>query len=321
MGSLTRYLQDGFARHCPRGWAAHPEASLLAPDLQKVLGFSPRADVLLAREDGGRRIWIEFEVSRADPVANHAKFAAAHLFAHDLENDVFLSMVSTHVVRGRRNLAAAMTGLMRRFGIRAFQTVLLPECAPGIVKTLNHMPPEALTREGPSVQPEVERALSVCESVAAVPGTTIYFAGDALDVLLNLSNWNDDLERPVGRAAWGRRRVKYFVHDPWTSRFAPSKFCAYLPFALGPDGSSTPMSAPRGGMTVEAYSRIDGLTPAFDGTRAWHHLARQLGFVVKDLQARPDLQRAFHEWHAPFRDAVPLHPEGPVLLSPPGWFR
>lgn len=321
MGSLTRYLQDGFARHCPRGWAAHPEAGLLAPEMQKVLGFSPRADVLLAREDGSRRIWIEFEVSRADPVANHAKFAAAHLFAHDLENDVFLSMVSTHVVRGRRNLAAAMTGVMRRFGIRAFQTVLLPECAPGIVKTLNHMPPEALTREGPPVQPEVERALSVCESVAAVPGTTIHFAGDALDVLLNLSIWNDDMERPDGRAAWGRRRVKYFVYDPWTSRFAPSKFCAYLPFALGTDGSATPTSAARGGMTVEAYSRIDGLTPAFDGTRAWHHLARQLGFVVEDLHARPDLQRAFHEWHAPFRDAVPPHPEGPVLLSPPGWFR
>jgi hypothetical protein len=25
-------------------------------------------------------LWIEFEVSRADPVANHAKFATAHLF-------------------------------------------------------------------------------------------------------------------------------------------------------------------------------------------------------------------------------------------------
>ena len=33
------------------------------------------ADVLLERVDGSRRLWVEFEVSRADPVANHAKFA------------------------------------------------------------------------------------------------------------------------------------------------------------------------------------------------------------------------------------------------------
>jgi hypothetical protein len=29
---------------------------------------------------GSRRLWIEFEISRADPVANHAKFATAQLF-------------------------------------------------------------------------------------------------------------------------------------------------------------------------------------------------------------------------------------------------
>jgi hypothetical protein len=54
----------------------------------------------------GRRIWVEFEVSRADPVANRAKFATAHLFQSQPAADTFLAMVRPHVDRGRRNLAA-----------------------------------------------------------------------------------------------------------------------------------------------------------------------------------------------------------------------
>ena len=82
--------------------------------LEALLGYRPRVDVLLEREDGSRRLWIEFEVSRADPVANHAKFATAHLFQPQAEADSFLAMVSPHVARGRRSLihfAGNLTGL------------------------------------------------------------------------------------------------------------------------------------------------------------------------------------------------------------------
>ena len=53
---------------------------MFSPDLERELGYGPRADVLLERADGARRLWIEFEVSRAYPVENHAKFATSHLF-------------------------------------------------------------------------------------------------------------------------------------------------------------------------------------------------------------------------------------------------
>src|SRR4051794_12727520 len=42
------------------------------------------------------------------------------------EADPFVSMISAHVVSGRRNLAAAMIHVMRQVGIDAFQTVLCP---------------------------------------------------------------------------------------------------------------------------------------------------------------------------------------------------
>src|SRR5262245_39790495 len=106
MGSLTSYLQKTFIELCPPGWSCRHEVRLLPSELQHVLGYNPRADVLLERNDGARRLWIEFEVSRADPVANHAKFATAHLFKTQLQSDSFVAMVSPHVDRGRRNLAA-----------------------------------------------------------------------------------------------------------------------------------------------------------------------------------------------------------------------
>src|SRR5262245_26733603 len=126
MGSLTGYLQEQFRRRCPPGWSCHPEAHILHPDLAAILGYAPQADVVLANEAEARRLWVEFEVSRADPVANHAKFATAHLFQPQPPTDVFVSMMSRHVVRGRRNLAAGTILLMRQLGMRAVQTALLP---------------------------------------------------------------------------------------------------------------------------------------------------------------------------------------------------
>jgi len=69
--------------------------------------FRPRADVLLERLDGTRRLWVEFEVSRADPAANHMKFAAAHLHAPQRPADAFLSMTSSHVATAGRTSAQA----------------------------------------------------------------------------------------------------------------------------------------------------------------------------------------------------------------------
>jgi hypothetical protein len=73
-------------------------------EVEDLLGYAPQADVVLQEVATGRRVWVELEVSRADPVANHAKFATAHLVSPMPAGDAFVSMVSRHVVRGRSNL-------------------------------------------------------------------------------------------------------------------------------------------------------------------------------------------------------------------------
>src|SRR6266487_742116 len=107
MGTLTSYLQQSFAAVCPPQWICQYEVALFGREIADVLGYAPRADVLLTRMEDNRRLWIEFEISRADPVANHAKFATGHLFHPVAPTDTFVAMVSPHVDRGRRNLAAA----------------------------------------------------------------------------------------------------------------------------------------------------------------------------------------------------------------------
>ena len=128
------------------GWWVRPEGRLLPPDLKRLLGYAPRADIVLERLDDSLRLWVEFEVSRADPVANHAKFATAHLFCPQAPADRFLAMVSPHVTRGRRNLAFNAVALMRQVGMKAFQTVLFPELAPPEVQRLNQLAVGALSR-------------------------------------------------------------------------------------------------------------------------------------------------------------------------------
>src|SRR5437660_6301228 len=139
MGSLTGYLQDRFRAECPPGWTCESESRLLTRELEAILGYAPRADVVLTERAPDRRLWIEFEVSRADPVANHAKFATAHLFQPQAPNDVFVSMVSRHVDRGRRNLAANTIQLMRHVGMQAVQTVLFPALNGPDVQRFNQM--------------------------------------------------------------------------------------------------------------------------------------------------------------------------------------
>jgi len=147
MASLARQLQHAFVEHCPTGWECVPEARVVSAGIEAILGYAPQADVLFREAASGRSIWVELEVSRADPVANHAKFASAHLVEPFPRQDTFLSMVSHHVQNGRRNLAAHTIGVMRALGLRAFQTQLLPkrQITWSFASRLNHGP----DRQGP----------------------------------------------------------------------------------------------------------------------------------------------------------------------------
>jgi hypothetical protein len=98
MGYLTAFLQAEFARQLPQGWSCRSEVQVLPKELVNVLGYSSRVDVLLEREQDSKKLWIEFEVSRADPVANHAKFATSHLFKPQHPNDAFIGSSGSMVI-------------------------------------------------------------------------------------------------------------------------------------------------------------------------------------------------------------------------------
>ncbi|MCU0935458.1 MAG: hypothetical protein MUF66_05150 [Gammaproteobacteria bacterium] len=319
--SLTRFLQQEFVRQRPRGWLARPEVRVVSRDLERVVGYGPRADILLEREDGTRRIWIELEVSRADPVANHAKFATSHLFEPQRPSDAFLSMVSPHVALGRQNLAANTVALMRRVGMAAFQTVLVPQLSAAEVKVLNHARESDSALRRLDVAPEIERALAVTSPVFNEGGYAVHFAGNLLEVMLNVRQWNRDLASPEGARRWRRRTVTYFVSGPRSGTFAPSKFCAYvaIPKASGA-GDSGPAPSLTLGMTVDAYERIEHGESRFDGGKAWRHLVERLGMSVRPLAELPALHDAFAQWLAGLRDAITVHPDGPSVLLPPPWF-
>lgn len=92
MAQLANFLQESFVAQSPSGWSCQRETRVLSSELEQLLGYSPRADVCLESIDASRRIWIEFEISRADPVTNHAKFATAHLFKPFEASDTFVSI-------------------------------------------------------------------------------------------------------------------------------------------------------------------------------------------------------------------------------------
>ncbi len=74
-------------------------------------------------------------------------------------------MVSPHVDRGRRNLAATAIALMRQVGMVAFQTTLLPHLSPDALQQLNHTPLADLRAAVLRVADEVARVFAVTEPV------------------------------------------------------------------------------------------------------------------------------------------------------------
>lgn len=320
MPTLTKYLQQEFTNRCPSGWKCEHECRLLTPELEQTLGYFPRADLLLEKHDGSRRFWIEFEVSRADPVANHAKFATGHLFQPQSSTDVFISMVSSNVGRGRRNLAFNAIYLMRHIGMKAFQTVLLPQLSSEEIKRLNHM--RSLENEKFPVQSEIERIFTVSDTILTTEDRHIHFASDIFEVMLNLKQWNCDLSASEGRGVWGRRTVTYFVHDPSSGEFAPSKFCAYVAIPTPDNINVTRQSAPmRSEMTVNLYATLDHTDSRFDGYRAQVHLRKHLGMAVISHEKSSAVEQLFRKWLEKYSDSITIHPRGPIFLTPPRWFK
>lgn len=103
----------------------------------------------------------------------------------------------------------------------------------------------------------------------------------------------------------------YFVHDPRTARFAPSKYCAFL--------TSDTRSFLRH-MTIDRYVTYDESEPRFDGHVARLHLEQHLAMRPETPETAPDIARQFGRWLDGVQDAIGLHPRAPVFLTPPDWF-
>ncbi|MCC6176054.1 MAG: hypothetical protein IT305_12175 [Chloroflexi bacterium] len=318
-GGLARYLQEQFLAKCPAGWQCAAERPLLEVRDRTLLGYDPRANVLLERADGSRRLWIEFEISRADPAANHAKFATAHVLRPWGEADAFVSMISAHVARGRRNLGAGMIHVMRQVGIDAFQTLLLPDLDRERIKALNH-DTVALQAMRPDVLPEIERVLAVAEPVAVRNEGRLHFAADVFDVLLNLRRWNEEADDPRQAKQWRHRAVRYVVVDPATGWCAPAKFAAYVLLPSRDAASSAPMGIDSG-LTFERYFQLDQAEPLFDGHRAWTYLTRRLGFSSRAYGEATIDSAAFDAWYVRRERLLQIDREQVRLLVPPSAFR
>lgn len=321
MGNLTVHLQDRFIDCCPPGWVARREVRLLSPEFEQWFGYQARADVVLEQPGKERRLWIEFEVSRADPVANHAKFATTHLFFPQQPGDVFVSMVSAHVVRGRANLAANTIALMRRLGMAAFQTTLLPACSGEAIKRFNHLDLAELKRDPVDVSPELERVLLLSEPLHDTGRYRLHFVGNLLEVMLNLRGWNAQIAMEESRRIWGRRTITYFVYDPDSGAFAPSKFCAYLavPKLSGIQESLSDRPSVATGLRIAEYLELH-TDSRFDGARARLHLEKHLAMRLADADQRDDLLPTFQVWLQSCADTITFHPSGPQFLLPPPWY-
>jgi hypothetical protein len=278
--------------------------------------------VVLEKLDDSFRLWIELEVSRADPVANHAKFATSHLFQPQRSTDRFLAMVSPHVTRGRRNLAFNAVALMRQVGMKAYQTVLFPYLAPADVQRLNQLEVAVLSRENLDVDREIGRALAVTEPMITTTDYEIHLAGDLLAVMLNLRQWNEDISTEGAKQLWGCRTVTYFVYDEELGLFAPSKFCAYTAVPTRPllPASSHPGSG-LGTMTIAVYTAVNDGSHLLDGNRAQSHLTHGLGMITANLDDHPQVNVAFSRWRERYADCITLHPAGPIFLLHPDWFK
>jgi hypothetical protein len=315
MGNLALFLQKAFRENCPDGWDFFSEKALLDAHEEALLGYSPRADALFVKRDGSLRLWIEFEVSRADPVANHAKFATTHIFFPRLETDIFLSMVSSHIARGRSNLAANTIWLMRRIGMQAYQTSLLPHKNPETIYRLNHLPLSDLDAESLPIKSEIERAMTVIQPMSNVAQKKIYYVANLMEVMLNVAQWNRDIIDPVMQASWGRRRITYFVYNPYTEEFAPSKFCAYIAIEKFTSHSKI-IEAP---MTIPLYAQIPWKEPIFDGNAARKHLENHLAMNILNHSEKPDLIYKFGMWCEQNKDFI-IAPNEFSILIPPSWY-
>ncbi|HBJ36642.1 MAG TPA: hypothetical protein DDZ51_18175, partial [Planctomycetaceae bacterium] len=109
----------------------------------------------------------------------------------------------------------------------------------------------------------------------------------------------------------------YFVFDPVSKLFAPSKYCAYvIPIHSSPIGTASAT----GLMTLSSYCMLDETDRRFDGNRARLHLINNLGMKAIEAHENPPILASFQAWQAKNEQRITLHPSGPKFIRPPSWY-
>ena len=114
--------------------------------------------------------------------------------------------------------------------------------------------------------------------------------------------------------------MTYFVFDPFSRQFAPSKFCGFISSAmLGPSLQGEESCSPGLElMGVSDYAALDESESRFDGHLARNHLVRRLGFrEMKEMDASDSLRTAFARWVAGCEGSIRVHTKGATLLLAP----
>ena len=176
------------------------------------------------------------------------------------------------ITRSSRSRTCSSRGPRRTCSCRWSARSLLPTHSPQRIAALNQKPFDELLN-GHHFDPgqEIERAIAITRTMAVDPHHRIHFAANLFEVMVNVNAWNDAIGTPAGRAAWGQRTVTYFVHDPRSGLFAPSKYCAFVP-VQDVVATSRPVIA----MDMETYASLDESESRFDGNVARRHLAGRL---------------------------------------------
>ncbi len=172
------------------------------------------------------------------------------------------------MVPGRAALAAGTAMMMRALDIPAFQVGLLPSHDADSIKMLNASPIAELRQSARlDIAPEIDRVLQVTDSLLVKGWHRIHKADHAYTVGVNVRQWNREIADMALAALWGRRYVRYFVFEPVSGLFAPSKFCAFVPAPQHESAGRAFVEArePPGGMTIALYSSLGEQDSRFDG--------------------------------------------------------
>jgi hypothetical protein len=168
MGQLARWSAEvlGTAFHdllAPRGVVPRItyEANVFSETLREEIGYSPAADVLVEYAWDGEElyVWVELEVSRADPVANPAKFIVALSERSARRGEIFVFALSKSIQRGRAALCRRFVKLMQARGFPVYTEDLLPSATEHLISRLNVSSREEFDRLLAREPDSVRRAL------------------------------------------------------------------------------------------------------------------------------------------------------------------